>query len=826
MIKQMKIFYYGLLFFLVFAGSFKGQPVDIKNAAELELTLQKLNVLGSVLYIGAHPDDENTGALAYFSKGRKYRTAYLSLTRGDGGQNLIGSEKGVEIGILRTQELLQARSVDGAEQYFTRAIDFGYSKSAEESFNIWGKEEVLKDVVWVIRKFKPDVIITRFPVNSYGGHGHHTASAILAKEAFHAAADSTVFPEQLKFVKPWQTKRIFWNAWRPSNTEGLLSVDIGGYNTLLAKSYSEISALSRTMHKSQGFGATGSRGSQLEYFELIDGKPAVNDIFDNINTTWSRVKSGTLVGEKLKSILQNFDPSKPSASIPGLVEVYDELNKLKNGYWVDQKKKELLDIIRSCAGLWMEAIADDYSTTPGSNINITSTFVNRSDLPFKLEKIVFPTVPYESNAGMVLSNNQPIAIESKIKIPESYPISQPYWLVEKPLNGLFNIDEQRLIGKAELFSSIPVKVFVDYNGIILEHKLPLLYRWNDRVDGELYRPFEVRPPVTISISNNVSIFPNENSKVIQVKVKSNSTGINGELYLETTDGWKVSPSVIPFSLSSKYDEKFFAFEITPPQNRDEFDTKVIAKINGKEYHNSLVEISYPHINREVYFPDSEIKLVRLDIKTFDEKIAYITGSGDDIPACLRDLGYNVTVLNDNNLESADLSEFDAVITGIRAYNTNERIKYSQPKLMEYVKNGGTFIVQYNVSFGLQVDNLGPFPFSIGRNRITDEKAEINFVDPAHQLLNFPNKITREDFEGWVQERGLYFAEEWDDNYEPILFGHDPGENDLYGGMLFANYGKGVFIYSGFSWFRQLPAGVTGAYRIFANMISAGRYDGT
>ena len=801
-------------------------PVEIDNAAKLKLALEKLNVLGSVLYIAAHPDDENTGLMAYFSEGRKYRSAYLSLTRGSGGQNLIGPEKGVEIGILRTQELLQARKIDGGEQYFSRALDFGYSKSVEETFQFWGKEDILKDVVWVIRKYRPDIIVTRFLGDGSGGHGNHTASALLAQEAFKDAADPNKFPDQLKYVQPWQTKRIFWNSWRPSDSEksNLLSVDVGDYNPLLAKSYTEIAALSRSMHKSQGFGISGSRGSRSEYFQFIDGEPASKDIFDGINTTWERIKNGKAIGQHISEIIKSFNADKPAASVNALLQVYDEMNKIKNNYWVDVKKKELLNIIQSCCGLWMEAIADDYSAAPGDMVKIKSTFVNRSDQNIKLVKIEFPTIKSDKDINSSLKNNDPVSVESSIQIPASYPISQPYWLVKEPSKGKFNVEDQQLIGLAENPPAIPVKFYFEFDGKKLEYEVPLQYRWNDHVEGENYRQFEIRPPVVANVINNVMIFPDKNPKEIQIKLMSNSPDVNGKVSIELTEGWKTSPAEIPFSIQNKYDEQTITFKITPPENQSEVSAKIVMNVNGKDYSKGLVEISYPHIPHEVYFPESEVKLVRLDIKKFADNIGYLMGSGDEIPNCLKDMGYKVTMLDNSSLQPSNLSRFDVIITGIRAYNTNEQIKYYQSNLMEYVKKGGTFIVQYSQPRDLQVNEIGPYPLTLSRDRITDETAKINFVDPNNQLLIFPNKITENDFNGWVQERGLYFADKWDDKYQAIFSGHDPDGSELKGSTLFTHYGKGIFIYTALAWFRQLPAGVPGAYRIFANLISAGRYN--
>ncbi|MBU1096493.1 MAG: PIG-L family deacetylase [Bacteroidetes bacterium] len=822
-----KFFLYTLLIIITVFSINNAQPLKVNNAAEIKLAIDKLGVLGSVLYIGAHPDDENTGLIAFLSKSKKYRTAYLSLTRGDGGQNLIGAEKGNEIGIIRTQELLQARARDGGEQFFTRAIDFGYSKTEEEALRIWGKEEILGDVVWVIRKFKPDVIITRFPPGGNGGHGHHTASASLAVEAFTAAADSTKFKDQLQYVLPWQAKKLFWNNWRPSpeETKGLLAFDIGVFNPMLGKSYTEIAAESRSMHKSQGFGATPSRGTRMEYLQQFLGDKKEKNLFDGSSQSWTRIKGGLIIDQKIDSIKKSFDSGNPGASINLLVNLKKEIDGLENNYWIDIKRKELLSIIQSCAGLWIEAISEDYSAPANEKVKIITTVINRSDNKFKIKKISYASISSDSTFEKELISNIPYTIEKVIKIPDGYPVSQPYWLEEKSSEGLFKVSDKSLLGLAENYSSLPVKVSLIYNGVELEYEIPLLYKWNDRVGGELYRPFEIRPTVTVNTNDKVAVFPDESSKEIILKLKNNTGAINGELHLHVDKNWKITPDVVPFHFEQKYDEKLITVNVKAPAESGESVMKIKINAGAEIYNKALVEISYPHIKRQVYFPDSEIQLVKLNIKRGNMSIGYIMGSGDEIPECLKNLGYDVTLLSDELLETGDLTRYGAIITGIRAYNTRERLKYSQQKLLEYVKNGGTFIVQYNVSFGLQVDNFGPYPIEIGRDRITEEKSKVTFLNTKHQLLNFPNKITEEDFNGWVQERGLYFADKWDSKYESAYSGHDNNEKDLYGGTLFTRFGKGVFIYTGYSWFRQLPAGIPGAYKIFVNMIEAGNYDG-
>jgi LmbE family N-acetylglucosaminyl deacetylase len=783
--------------------------------------------LGSVLYVAAHPDDENTAALAYFSKGEKWRTGYLSLTRGDGGQNLIGSERGAEIGIIRTQELLAARGVDGAEQYFTRAVDFGYSKTPEETLAFWGKEAVLSDVVWIIRSFRPDVIVTRFPFDRSSGHGHHTSSARLAREAFHAAGDPQRFPEQLDRVEPWQAKRLFWNGWRLSEQEQTeaVRVDIGEFDPLLGSSYSEIAAISRSMHKSQGFGAAGRRGTRFEYFKLVEGTLPENGLLSGIDTSWSRVPGGQSLGVMLGEIAERFDPRDPARSLPQLLEAYSEMRKLEPTSWVEVKRKELLGLIQACAGLWMEAISTDFAAAPGDSVTVNTTLINRSNLPFTLKAISFEDLGSSSVQNVVLENNAPHTMKSSIQIPHGYPTSQPYWLRISPKKALFAVSDQSLIGAAENAPSLQAKVTLSGKGEELEFLVPVLYRWTDRVDGESYRLFEVRPKVTVEIEDGVRVFADTNPQEIRVRVKTNSPGVAGALRLSGGSDWQVNPESIPFSLSEKYDEAELSFQVTPPADAGESLLVAEAEVGGEQFSRALATISHPHIKHQVYFPESNLKVVKLDVERRGDTVGYIMGSGDEVAGGLRHLGYDVVLLSDDDLASADLGRFDAIVAGIRAYNTRERLAIVQPRLLQYVEEGGTLIVQYNVSRGLVTENIGPYPFSIGRDRVSEEDAPVTILAADHQLLNFPNTITQGDFEDWVQERGLYFATRWDDGYETVLASHDAQEPDTAGGLLFARFGDGVFIYSGISWFRQLPAGVPGAYRLFANLISSGKVNG-
>src|SRR4051812_747802 len=456
------------------------------DAAETQAALRRLLVTGSVLYVGAHPDDENTAMLSYLARGRGARTAYLSLTRGDGGQNLLGTEKGALLGVVRTQELLAARRVDGAQQFFTRAIDFGFTKSPDETFRFWGHDEVLADVVWVIRRFRPDVIITRFPTTGEGGHGQHTASAILASEAFDAAGDPARFPEQLKDVDVWKPKRLLWNVFNfggatPKDADKMLRADVGAYDPLLGKSYTEIAAESRTMHKSQGQGTPERRGPAPNFFAHIKGDPASKDIFDGVDMTWRRVEGGEAVGQLLEEAARKYDASNPSAVLPTLVRAYALLSNMQTSKTpadplVFEKRKELGEVIRACAGLWIEAVAPEPYATPGGEVKVTTTLVNRSDFPMKFESVGVSSAGADVTRAE-LKNNEPLTRETIRRVPPGADYSQPYWLREEPRAGLFSVNERSLVGRPENSPPLDVNVSIvagEGAGDVLSFDVPVL----------------------------------------------------------------------------------------------------------------------------------------------------------------------------------------------------------------------------------------------------------------------------------------------------------------------------------------------------------------
>ncbi|MGA2435794.1 MAG: PIG-L family deacetylase [Bryobacteraceae bacterium] len=798
------------------------QP-DVAGAAAIRLALHKLNVLGSVLMIGAHPDDEHTSTLAYLARGRGYETAYLSLTRGEGGQNLVGPEQGDLLGVIRTQELLGARRVDGAEQFFSRAIDFGFSKTPEETFDKWGREKILADIVWTIRKFRPDVIVLCFSGTPRDGHGHHQVSAILGKEAFFAAADRTRFPEQLPFVEPWQAKRIVWNVYgaRP-DTPGQIAIDTGGFDPALGYSFNEIAAMSRDMHRSQGMGTPERKGADPAYFAPVAGELMTRDLFDGIAAGWDRIPDAAAIGAALSQAEKNFDADAPERAIPPLIDARKRLAQLK-GFWVDKKLREVDEAIALCAGLWLDASADRWDAVPGSTLSIHTTALNRSHFPIKLASVnVAGTGAKETGE---LAYNQPRTSEFEWKVPEQTPYSQPYWLARPPIGDTYDVPDQRIVGVPENAPVLEAVFHIEAGGAAIEFARPVHFRYVDHERGQLTRPLAIVPPVAVTFAEPVTLLPDGAPRKLEVRLKSTSVGAKGEVRIEAPRGWKIEPAASAFDLAGADRELTLPFEVTPPTGNATARIRAIANIGGKEFANGMDVIAYPHIEPRTVFPASEAKLVRADVRILAKQIGYVMGAGDEIPAALGQLGCEVTPLGAADLASGDLARFDAIVTGVRAFNVRADLRANFSRLLEYVRQGGTLVVQYNIlDFGHATGQLdiGPYPITISHDRVTVEEAPVRFPNPESPLLQAPNRIVEADFDGWIQERGLYFASEWDARYQTLLESHDPGEPPHEGGTLYTRYGKGVYVFTAYSWFRELPAGVPGAFRVFANLVSAGK----
>jgi len=830
------------LFFRLFLVTFIvtnicfSQAPKKSSSSDIYLSLQKLNFLGKALYIAAHPDDENTRMISYLSNNIKAETAYLSLTRGDGGQNLIGPELSELLGVLRTQELLAARRIDGGKQFFTRAKDFGFSKHPNETLKIWDKDLVLSDVIWIIRNYKPDVIINRFDHRSPGStHGHHTSSAMLSVEAFDLAGNANSYPEQLKTTTTWQPKRLFFNTswWFYGSQENfdnadktnLLSVDTGVYYPNLGLSNNEIASLASSQHLCQGFGRLTSRGSETEYIELLKGDLPKNkdDIFEGINTTWSRINGGKAIGDILYKIENNFNFINPATHLPELLKAYDLLQKSNDENWKSLKSQELLHIIEAVTGLYLEASAADETAIPGANIKVNIEALNRSDARISLKSVSY-SPKAEKDSIIQLSNNKKFNFSLDLKIPNTASYTSPYWLIEKSTLGTYTINDQNLIGKPETPSAYNVYFNLEINGQLIQIKKPVIYRYSKPDKGELYQPFEVLPQATASIKDKVLIFSNGNSKQIPVTVKANKDNAKGEVQLCFSKGWKVDVETKSFEISKKGDEQTLLFTLTPPAVEEESFISPIVKIDGQEISKELTTITYDHIPKQSVLMPSETKVVRLNIKKAGQYIGYIVGAGDNVPESLEQIGYTVHKIDPLTITPNELEKYDAIVMGIRAYNVVSELKFKQKNLLDYVKNGGTLIVQYNTAgrWDKQFETIAPYPLTLSNDRVTDENAEVSFLAKNHSVLNYPNKISSKDFEGWIQERGLYFPNDWSKEFTPILGMNDEGESSKTGSLLVASYGKGNYIYTGLSFFRELPAGVTGAYKLFANMLSIGK----
>lgn len=799
------------------------------SSGEFIQALKKLNTVGSVLYIAAHPDDENTRFITYMSKEKNFRTSYLSLTRGDGGQNLIGKEQGEALGLIRTNELLQARRVDGGEQFFTRAYDFGYSKNPDETLKFWNRDSVLSDVVRVIRMVKPDLIVCRFPSTGEGGHGHHTASAILALEAFEKAADEKYFPGQLKTNSVWKAKRIAWNTFNFGSTnttsEEQLKVDVGLYNTLLGKSYGEIAAESRSMHKSQGFGSAKTRGSSIEYFKFLKGDSAKTDLFEGVNSTWTRIKNGSVIESKIQSVLKAFDPTHPEKSLTDLISIHKLISEIdeKDDFsktWKQIKLSEAENLILSAAGIIIEPQSNDFKVVPGKSFSLTTNIISRNSSDVMINSITFPEDSDTSLNKLSLKLNQPVLFKHTAIVPASLPYSTPYWLAlpRKETGSFESVDKQ--FYRPENNPPLKVRVNMVILGQAFSITREVIYKSTDPVKGEIYRPVEVLPPVTINLPENIFVFTESLGRAVTIKISTNTANVNGKIKITVPDGWKTDKQEFSFMKASRGDTSI-SFVLSPDSKNREGKILITFSDELKEYSESISRINYDHIPAQFYLSKSEVKVKFIDLKKSSGRIAYIPGAGDNVAQSLQQAGYSVTILSPEDLANSDLSAFSAIVTGIRAYNVSDELHNHYNKLMDYVKQGGNLIVQYNTNnrFGPVNSKIGPYDFKISRERVTNENSEISFLIPDHPALNFPNTITKDDFNNWIQERGIYFATDAKTPFVSPLSMSDPKEEAKSGALIIAPYGKGNFVYTGIVFFRQLPAGVEGAYRLFANLLA-------
>ena len=783
--------------------------------------------------LGAHPDDENTAVMAYFARGLHLRTVYFSATRGEGGQNRIGTEQGELMGVIRTHELLEARRIDGGEQEFASVVDFGYTKTPEETLAVWGEERLLRDMVRVIRTVRPDVIVSRFPPKpGSGGHGHHTAVGWTGPDAFEAAGDPGMFPEL--GLPAWRTRRYYYNVptfsrrmeAAAARQPGRVVVELGSYDPVLGKSYAEIAGESRSMHRSQAMGASQRKGTMPAYFEHVLGDGAGRNLFEGIDTGWSRIEGGEKVGSNLAMARDRLDSRKPQEVLPYLIAAYTEMKAL-SGPDVDYKLRELLQAIELASGLWLDAAADRWNAVPGREIRVTARAVSRLAPQWTWRGVrVGGAASASLEEPAALDRNRLAERLLQVHIPEDACYSQPHWLRPEDEDG-------RCASAADTPGPAPVLralfQFETPEGIEIGFEKSVVYRWVDPSLGERWRPLAVVPPVTIAFASENRMFPNNNPADIPVRLSSNTGEALATVKLAAPDSWRVSPQSLEIRFDRAGQEQTVNFLVTPPGRTSGGKLAASATLDGATVRSGMRVIDYGHIPATPVFPKAEMRVERVDVELLATEIGYVMGAGDKIPEALERLGATVTLLTAEDLAAGDLARFDAIVAGIRALNTRPDLVAARERVLEYVRKGGTLVVQYNTApFGRRSSTpasgatLGPYPMTPSRLRVTDEQARVRVLIPEHPLLQRPNKITPGDFDGWVQERGLYFMSDWDERYDTVIACNDSGEESLEGGLLYARYGEGAYVFTGYSWFRQLPAGVPGAYRIFANLVSAGK----
>jgi LmbE family N-acetylglucosaminyl deacetylase len=797
--------------------------------------LRSFQEMGSVLYVAAHPDDENTQLIAFLARGRSYRTAYLSLTRGDGGQNVLGPEFGDALGAIRTQELLAARRVDGGRQFFTRARDFGVSKDYRETLTKWDRQQVLSDIVRVIRVFRPDVIVTRFSPEPTNTHGHHTASSVLALEAFRLAGDPTAFPEQLGPLAPWQPRRIVWNVFNfgagGGPPPGAVSMGIDGTDPVTGATFATVAGRSRSMHQTQGFAnftvASAGSGPRVEHFVVLAGEPMTGDILDGVDTTWARVPGGADIGRLAGEVIAQFDPADPARSVPAVLALRRAASSLAADPVVDEKRRLLDRILQNCLGLSVETSVPRPEFVPGEELAMHHTAAVASAIPVRWVAVRYPGTGAAAACAVDLKPGETAALDETRTLPADAPLSQPYWLREQGTPGMFRVDDPSLIGTPENPPAFPVEDVFEVGGQTLAVSDEAVELARDPARGEFRRRLDVIPPASLGFATSVAIFAPGAGRSVAVDVVASRSGAAGSVSLEAPAGWGVSPARLDFHLSSAGDETRLYFLVTAPLATGSGTIAARADIGGAQYRSGLRLISYRHIPPLLLQPPARLRVSSVDLAIRGRSIGYLPGAGDTVDACLGEMGYAVTELTGADLTPEKLGGFDAVVIGVRAFNVRTDLAPRVSALFDYVKAGGTVVEQYNTPNSLLVPQLGPYPLKLSRDlmryRVTDETAPVTLLVPGSPAFTTPNRIGPADFDGWVQERGLDFASEWDaSNYVSLLACSDAGEAPLTSGLLVAHYGKGVFIYTGLSFFRELPAGVPGAYRLFANLVSMGK----
>lgn len=854
---------------LLLGAGVNGQvrPIYSLGAAGLAQALGRLQTTASALHIAAHPDDEDSAVIARIARGDHARVAYLSLNRGEGGQNIIGTELLEALGVIRTEELLQARRLDGGEQFFTRAIDFGFSKTRAEAESRWDERTILGDMVRVIRMFRPLVIYSRFSGTSADGHGQHQLAGYLTPLAFTAAADPNEFPEQIKEgLRTWQTKKLYRGVgFRPDpGAPPTLQIETGLFDPVLGRSYSEIANEGRSHHKSQEMGVIETKGPQRSGLIRLDA-PAANerDIFEGIDTDVARLdalaglpdaavrRQLDRIAGSARSALKEYKPLGPGQIVPLLVEglratreartIVQSLSAHRNAgaeadFLLSIKEAEFSDALVRAVGVQVDPLADAETVVPGTHVGVTvRVFFDRRQ-PVKVHDVRLNSPPgwevQQGTPGEPDDSDNPFArffretpthaARYRVTVPPDAALSQPYYLDDPRDGDRYRWDDSDPRGmpfEPPLFSA---RVTLDIGGASVEVTQPVIYRFADRVRGEIRRNVEVVPPVSVGLDAQLLIIPTGNApseqRLVARVTNHRAAETKGRLRLTLPPGWTASPAEAPFLLAAKGDRMSVPFTIAPSPYRRPgvFEVGAQAVIDGAHFSTDLREVAYPHIQtHRLYSPATATARV-FDLTVAPVTVGYVMGSGDQVAEMIRRMGLDVTLIDDDTLAAGDLSRFDTIVVGVRASEARPAFVANNARLLQYVERGGTLVVQYQQN-DYVARRLAPFPAQMN-SRVTDETAPVAILAPEHPAFTFPNRIGPADFDDWVQERNLYAFTTFDPRYTPLLETADPGEPPQRGGQVHARVGKGHYVYTAYAWFRQLPAGVPGAYRLFANLI--------
>jgi len=878
MIRRLRHSALGACLALALASPAIAQGSRLPAGVEAGLILRRVDGVKRVLLVAAHPDDEDTALLATLARGMGVETAYFAFTRGEGGQNLIGLELGEGLGIVRTGELLAARSIDGASQFFSRAFDFGFSKTAAETFGQWPRDTLLADLVWAIRSFRPQVLISVFSGTPRDGHGQHQAAGQLTLEAWQAAGDPTRFPEQFdEGVEPWTPLKLYRRTYfDPENAT--LTIETGTLDPLLGRSYYQIAMDARSRHRSQDFGTAQAPGPRESNVLLLDSRvpsgPS-DPLFAGVDTTLAGLlreegeSSGALAAYRsaVESARAELRAADPAAIIPSLAEARRNLEILlaspagAGARRELERRRELIDrVVAAVAGVRLELRSRTEMLVPGQTALVEARVWTGSDASVEVPapEIRVPAgwrvrpvdpraaVPEDENGafgGFFSTREEPRAHGTmvslhagelalwryEVTVPPDAASTSPYYL-DRPLDGAL----YRWPDAPELWTlpfQPPVmegvaRFSVSVGGASSEAEIewPVRYRGVDKAVGEFWRPIQVVPRVSVAADDGVLIWPVTDNGTRDVGFLLSSLdpeGATGTLELEVPEGWSVDPAEVPFELSGRGSEAPVSFAVTPPRSPAEGDfvlRPIVHAVEGAAQGVLATIIDYPHIEPRLTVTSSAVRAVRLPVRVADRRIGYVMGSGDEGPEAIRQLGLDVEMIEPDDWSADRLDRYDTIVLGVRTYEVRDDLIAANPLLLDWVSRGGTLVVQYNKE-EFNDGDYAPFPIEIGRGRVTDENAPVKLLARGAALLHSPNEIHDSDFEGWVQDRGLYYPDRWDGAYTALLGMSDPGEEELDGSLLVAPYGDGLYVHTSLAFFRQLPAGVPGAYRLWANLLS-------